>query len=189
MPFLAIYPAPIFCRRRHQPQKASTRHPLDRIIRLIDNGSECNFWTTVNAFDTPSDVRVLQANNWSQPGPTSVRPGWLLLAHALERPECLQSDCSLGFWNSPPASPRLGTLIGRVRNVTTIEFQKLRCCVESGCPLPSESSRATPVTSESQPRPNLALPELFPCWPLVGVGTSSRSRRHPAAGRWMIRCN
>jgi hypothetical protein len=28
------------------------------------------FWTTVNAFDTPSDERVLQAPNWSQPGPT-----------------------------------------------------------------------------------------------------------------------
>ena len=46
------------------------------------------FWTTVNAFDTPSDERALQApNNWSQPGPTSVPPGWLLLARALERPQ------------------------------------------------------------------------------------------------------
>src|SRR5262249_22567610 len=32
----------------------------------------------------------------------------------------------------------------RVRNVTAIEFQKLRRCGESGGPLPSESSRVTP---------------------------------------------
>src|SRR5215831_16741378 len=36
------------------------------------------FWTTVNAFDTPSDERVLQAPNWSQPGPTTLCPGWPL---------------------------------------------------------------------------------------------------------------
>src|SRR6516162_9096229 len=35
----------------------------------------------VNAFDTPSDERVLRTPNWSQPGPTSVRPGWPL-SHA-----------------------------------------------------------------------------------------------------------
>jgi hypothetical protein len=51
------------------------------------------FWTTVNAFDTPSDERVLQApNNWSQPGPTSVRPGWLHQRVLLSAPECLQPD-------------------------------------------------------------------------------------------------
>jgi hypothetical protein len=33
------------------------------------------FAATVNAFGTPSDERVLQTPNWSQPGPTSVRPG------------------------------------------------------------------------------------------------------------------
>jgi hypothetical protein len=33
----------------------------------------------VNLFGIPSDERVLQAPNRSQPGPTSVRPGWPLL--------------------------------------------------------------------------------------------------------------
>jgi hypothetical protein len=45
----------------------------------------------------------------------------------------------------------------RVRNVTAIEFQKSRRCGESGGPLPSESSRVTPVTHETQPSPGLAV--------------------------------
>ena len=36
--------------------------------------------TIALAFDTPSDERALQTPNWSQPGPTSVRPGWPLSA-------------------------------------------------------------------------------------------------------------
>src|SRR5262245_18080777 len=43
------------------------------------------FWTTVNAFDTPSDERVLQAANWSQPGPTTLCPGWSLGLRAVPR--------------------------------------------------------------------------------------------------------
>jgi len=49
-------------------------------MRLIDDGSECNFLDKVNEFDTPSDERALQTPNWGQPGPTSVRPGWPLSA-------------------------------------------------------------------------------------------------------------
>jgi len=51
----------------------------------------------------------------------------------------------------------------RVR--TALEFQTSRCWGESGCPLPSDSSRVTPRDTTN---PNLApasLPGLFPDWP------------------------
>ena len=104
------------------------------------------FWTTVNAFDTPSDERVLQApNNWSQPGPTSVRPGWLLLARALERPRVPSARLQSRILEQSTSKPATwDAVIGSV-------FERKRVSVTVRIVM------GDPVTHETQPSPGLAV--------------------------------
>src|SRR6516165_979104 len=117
------------------------------------------FWTTVNAFDKPSDERVLQApNNWSQPGPTSVRPGWLLLAHALERPRVPSARLQFRILEQSTKPATWDAVIGRCSKCHNNRISEIALLCRKRVSVTVRIVTGDPVTSESQPRSGLALP-------------------------------